>query len=123
MPESGAIARVQTACGLWAGGYLPTDFDQLRKDLQHILACIPTTHQQTPAPAIGDTVHFHTRQGHCEAAIVVHTDGDTATMMSWTPGPHRGFVPLTVTGTYYGGHATDDGVAYMPITWHHRNHT
>lgn len=76
-------------------------------------------------PVIGDTVHFHTRGGTCEAAIIVDTQpdpfGDIATMMCWTPGPDGRFVPLTVTGTYYGGHATDNGVAYMPITWHHKH--
>lgn len=48
MPESGVIERTRDAMNAWLHMDLPADFDQLRKDLRHILNCIPETHQRTP---------------------------------------------------------------------------
>ena len=50
MPESGAIERTRDAMDAWLRMDLPADFNQLRADLQHILRCIPATHQRPPAP-------------------------------------------------------------------------
>lgn len=69
MPESGAIERTRDAMDAWLRMDLPADFDQLRADMRHILACIPDTHQRPAPPVIGEGVHFRTRE---DATVPCH---------------------------------------------------
>lgn len=50
----------------WLAMDLPADFDQLRTDLEHILSCIPETHQRI------DDFHNHFQWTHAPQHIRIN---------------------------------------------------